>query len=413
MEITVVAAGSRGDVQPLVALGLGLQATGHKVCIVTHAEFEGVVRNSGLVFYLMRANPKELLESESGRAAMEEGGNPLRSLLNFARMMNTTIQQTGADCWKACHGTNMILYSPLGSYFAPHIAEKLNVPAVGAFFQPISRTRAFPGYISPTPRNLGGVLNLLTHFVSDAIFWLPYRSKVNQFRQEQLNLPKIPRMVSVNRNVIYGFSPSVVPKPSDWSNNVEITGYWFLDRESEWEPPPYLLDFLAAGPPPVYIGFGSMSTRKPEETTDLVLRALSRTGQRGLLLTGWGGLSQVDLPDSVFKIEAAPHDWLFPQMAAVIHHGGAGTTAAGLRSGIPTIIVPFFMDQPFWGQRVADLGVGPKPIPRKHLTVERLVNAITVVVTDEKMRRQATTLGEIIRAEDGVARAVDVINSYL
>ncbi len=187
-------------------------------------------------------------------------------------------------------------------------------------------------------------------------------------------MPQIPIWVNEIRHwlrrspVIYGFSPSVVQKPPDWGDHVEITGYWFLDRQPGWQPPADLADFLAAGAPPVYIGFGSMSTRKPQETTELVLRALSRDRQRGLLLTGWGGLSEIDLPDYVFKIEFAPHDWLFPQMAAVVHHGGAGTTAAGLRAGIPTIIVPHFIDQPFWGQRVADLGAGPQPIPRRQLT---------------------------------------------
>jgi len=285
--------------------------------------------------------------------------------------------------------------------------------------QPLHPTRAFPSYASPTQRNLGGFLNRFTYLASDTMFWFPYRSAVNRFRQEQMNLPQIPIWVNEIRQwqrrcpVIYGFSPSVVQKPPDWGDHVEVTGYWFLDRQPGWQPPADLADFLAAGSPPVYIGFGSMSTRKPQETTELVLRALSRDRQRGLLLTGWGGLSEIDLPDYVFKIESAPHDWLFPQMAAVVHHGGAGTTAAGLRAGIPTIIVPHFIDQPFWGQRVADLGAGPQPIPRKQLTAERLADAINIAVTDEKMRRRAADLGEIIRAEDGVARAVEVINSHI
>lgn len=312
----------------------------------------------------------------------------------------------------------MIVYSPLGFYIAPHLAEKLNLPHIGAFLQPYHRTRTFPSCILTT-HHFNGYLNLLTYLPAEALFWLPYRSAVNQFRQQMLNLSPIPIWVNQSRKwqkhspVIYGFSPTVIPKPSDWEDRVKITGYWFLEGDANWQPPKALVDFLAADTPPVYVGFGSMSTRKPKETTEIILQALSRSGQRGLLLTGWGGMSAVELPENVFKIEAAPHDWLFPQMAAVIHHGGAGTTAAGLRAGVPTITVPHFMDQPFWGQRVADLGVGPQPIRRNELSVERLADAITEAVTDENMQSRAAKVGEQIRSEEGVARAVEVIGSQL
>jgi sterol 3beta-glucosyltransferase len=205
----------------------------------------------------------------------------------------------------------------------------------------------------------------------------------------------------------------VVPKPPDWGDNLNITGYWFLDESASWQPPQQLADFLAAGPPPVYIGFGSMSDRKPEETTNLVLRALAQSKQRGILATGWGGLGQQDLPGEVFKIDRAPHDWLFPRVAAAVHHGGAGTTAASLRAGIPCVIIPHFMDQPYWGQRVVDLGVGPQFIPRDQLTEERLTSAILEALGNQSMRQSAVTLGDQIRAEDGVGQAVKVLDRYL
>jgi UDP:flavonoid glycosyltransferase YjiC (YdhE family) len=208
---------------------------------------------------------------------------------------------------------------------------------------------------------------------------------------------------------LYGFSPSVIPAPADWSNDHHVTGFWFLDSAADWTPPQDLVTFLQAGSPPVYIGFGSMTTRKPEETTDLVIKALHQTNQRAILVSGWGGLQKTDLPDSVFMIDSIPHAWLFPRVAAVVHHGGAGTTAAGLRAGVPSIVIPFFADQPYWGGRVADLGVGPTPIPRKKLTVERLAQAIQIAVTDEAMRQRAVDLGLRIQAEDGVARAVEII----
>jgi len=209
--------------------------------------------------------------------------------------------------------------------------------------------------------------------------------------------------------ILYGFSPTVIPAPSDWNENIHVTGYWFLDELDNWTPPPALTDFIESGSPPVYIGFGSMSNRKPEEMADLVVRALKQIDQRAILLSGWGGLSKTDLPDSIFMLDSIPHAWLFPRVAAAVHHGGAGTTAAGLRAGVPSVIVPFFGDQPFWGRRVADLGVGPGPISRQRLTAGRLATAIHQAVTEQEMRQRAAKLGEKIRGENGIARAVEII----
>ena len=420
MKITILALGSRGDAEPLIALGLGLRKAGYEVCIATHAPFETAVRNSGLQFSLVEPNPIEVMQSPVGQAAMESSRNPVRAFQNFARMVNPCMLQIGAGSWAACQGTEAILCTGIGFIFGPHIAERLNVPVIATSLQPDNPTRAFPTPTSSAQRNFGSIFNLLTWFINDVMRWLFFRTCINQWRQEQLNLPSIPsrtiyprQLRRQKRPLVYGFSPTVLPKPPDWGDHIEIAGYWFLDSPGEWQPPAALADFLAAGPAPVYVGFGSMSTRKQEETTDLVLRALVRTRQRGLLVTGWGGLGQTDLPDNIFSVESAPHDWLFPQMAAVVHHGGAGTTAAGLRAGIPSIIVPFWEDQPFWGRRVANLGVGPPPIPRQKLTVERLAAAITTAVTDKEIQKRAAAIGEHIRAEDGVARAVEAISRYL
>ena len=234
-------------------------------------------------------------------------------------------------------------------------------------------------------------------------------------REEVLGLPPAPFWGPYNADrlhhypILYGLSPSVIPKPSDWDNNINVTGYWFLDSESDWTPPSDLMEFLQGGPPPVYIGFGSMSNRNPEKTVDLCLQALAKTQQRAIMLSGWGGLHKANLPDTVFMVDSIPHSWLFPRVGAVVHHGGAGTTAAGLRAGVPSIVIPFFGDQLFWGQRVAELGVGPEPIPRKKLTVERLAKAIKKAVTDQTMRQRAANLGAKIQAEDGIARVVAVI----
>jgi UDP:flavonoid glycosyltransferase YjiC (YdhE family) len=207
--------------------------------------------------------------------------------------------------------------------------------------------------------------------------------------------------------IVYGYSPSFLPPPRDWPAYCYVTGYWFLDKEQDWQPDASLLDFLRAGSPPVNIGFGSMIDRDPEAMTTLVIKALERSRQRGILLNGGGGaLSRERVPDQVFLLDAIPHNWLFPHVAAVVHHGGAGTTGAGLRAGKSTLIVPFISDQRFWGDQVYERGVGPKPIAHQHLSADTLAEGIQTAVTDEEIRAKAEALGEKIRAEDGVGKAI-------
>ena len=212
--------------------------------------------------------------------------------------------------------------------------------------------------------------------------------------------------------MLNGFSEHVVPRPADWGPNVHVTGYWFPEEEG-WLPPEDLCRFIDAGSPPVFIGFGSMPVRKPEETTALLLEAIARSGVRAVLHRGWAGVGGEAPPESVFQIDYAPYGWLFPRMAAIVHHGGSGTTAAALHAGVPSIVVPFLFDQFYWGRRVADLGVGPRPIPFKQLTAEGLAEAMRVATTDPAMRERATALGAKIGAEDGLRAAVDVIHRVL
>jgi sterol 3beta-glucosyltransferase len=212
--------------------------------------------------------------------------------------------------------------------------------------------------------------------------------------------------------VLYGYSSHVLPRPGDWAENHYVTGYWFLDASNGWSPPSDLVGFLKAGEPPVYIGFGSMVNRNPQAVGQIALKALELSGQRGILASGWGGLKPSDLPASVHQISSIPHSWLFPRMSTVVHHGGVGTTAAGLRAGVPSIIVPFMGDQPFWGQRIASLGVGPQPIPRKKLTSKHLAEAILESVANAKMRQQAKYLGQKLQAEDGIQKAVALVDYF-
>jgi UDP:flavonoid glycosyltransferase YjiC (YdhE family) len=408
MRLAIHTLGTRGDVQPYVALARGLKAAGCEVVLATAARFESFVRARGIPFAPLPDDFLDLMDTSEGRAALS-GRNTLAWTLRLVRQVRPMMRRLLDAQWAAVGGADAIIYHPkaLGSV---HIAERLGIPAFLAFTLPgMTPTGAFPSPMLPFADL--GPLNRLSHELFLRYANTLFREPVNHWREEVLGLPpsrRDDRIQGVPVPRLYGFSPSVVPKPADWDENSEVTGYWFLDDET-WLPSPSLQGFLQAGPPPVFVGFGSIPVADPVRTTAMVVEALAMAGQRGILASGWGSLVAAPLADHVYLLDSAPHERMFPQVCAVVHHGGAGTTAAGLRAGKPTVICPFFGDQPFWGRRVADLGVGPAPIAFKRLTVAKLVEAITSAVDDDVMRRRAEQLGTVLRAENGVGRAVAFI----
>ncbi|MBU7583105.1 MAG: glycosyltransferase family 1 protein [Nostoc sp. TH1S01] len=416
MRIAIIALGSQGDVQPYIALGKGLKEAGQFVRLVTHENFEILVKSHGLEFWPVKGNVKDIVQSKEMREVLEKG-NFLSITLQMAKQGGQNIAIDWAKAaLAACQGMDMILTGIGGLYLGLSLAEKLGLPLLQAYVFPITPTKDFPGVIfSKSLSRLGSSFNRFSHHLTRQILWQPLRSGDKRARKQVLGLPPAPFWGPYNADrlhnypTLYGFSPSVIPKPSDWENNINVTGYWFLDSASDWTPPSALMEFLESGSPPIYIGFGSMSNRNPEETADICLQALTETKQRAVMLSGWGGLHKANLPDTIFMVDSIPHSWLFSRVGAVVHHGGAGTTAAGLRAGVPSIVIPFFGDQLFWGQRVAELGVGTEPIPRKKLTVDRLAKAIQKAVTDQTMRQRAANLGARIQSEDGIAKVVAVV----
>ena len=416
MRITIIAMGSRGDIQPYIALGTGLKAAGHFVRLMSHENFERLVSSYGLEFWPVAGDVQALLETPEMRDLVEKG-NLLAISKYIAKAAERAAIDSAREGWRAAQGMDLLIGGIGGIFIGTALAQRLGIPFLQAYLLPFTPTAAFPAVIVPQSLSkLGGMFNRFSHHLFRQIMWQGGRAANNLARQTILDLPAAPFFGPFNSAslqqtpVLYGFSPAALSPPSDWKNT-HVTGYWFLDEAPNWTPPPALIDFLDNGESPLYIGFGSMTSSKPEEIANLVIAALARTGQRGILQSGWGGLSKADLPETVLMVDSIPHSWLFPRVAAVVHHGGAGTTAAGLRAGVPSIVIPFFGDQPFWGQRVADLGVGTTPIPRKQLTVESLAKAIGQVVTDRSMRQRAADLGAKIQAEDGIANAVALIQA--
>ncbi|MFC4909022.1 glycosyltransferase [Actinomadura gamaensis] len=404
--IVIFAAGSRGDIQPCVALGRALAARGDRVRLVASARYAPLASASGLELAPLTVDPTEILTSDAGQELLAGGRNPVRFLTGFRRILGPVARRLLDECLDGSKDADLLLGPTLG-LLPRHLGEHLDVPWALIHFQPSRPTAAFPHPF--VPRSLGRAGNRASFAAVDQIAWQLSRPFLNPWRREALGLPPLP-VRGPGRDdalVLACFSEHVVPRPADWPAHVHLTGYWTLDDPS-FEPPDDLAAFLAAGPPPVYVGFGSM-VPKDARLTDLTVRtALRVAGVRGIV-QGDPATSDGD----VLAVRDVPHTWLFPRMAAVVHHGGAGTTAAGLRAGVPSVVTPFFGDQPYWGERVAALGAGPAPVPFRTLTVPRLASAIRRATGDDAIRTRAADLGERLRAEDGVARAVTLLDRVL
>ena len=414
MKITLITTGSRGDIQPYIPLARGFRNAGYDITIATHEPYRDFVTRKGVQFAPIAGDPRQILEGDSGLDWIDTGGNPLTSMTRMRDIVMPRAMEMARTIIEASKGSDALLYSSLAFFAGQSLMEKYHIPGMGVNLQPIHPTKTYPFFMFPE-LPLGRNYNKLTYHLINNITGLLFQTLVNEIRKEFLDLPPYNNNFNnfMNRPypAVYGYSPSVIPQPPDWGVHLKVTGYWFLDED--YEPPPDLVDWLDSGEKPVYVGFGSMTNRNPAETTEIVLKAVKQTGVRCILLTGWAGIGNADTADDIFVIDNVPHHWLFPKMQAVVHHGGAGTTSAGLRAGVPSIIVPHFVDQPFWGRKVAKLGVGTQPIPREQLSVETLSRAIKRAIYDKPMQARAKELGERIRAENGVKSAVRFFEDYV
>lgn len=404
MRIAVVCNDTRGGIQPYIALALGLRRAGHEVRVVLPADFAPMFAEVGLPLAPLSGSVEAALRGATGAT----GRGPIASMRFVARELTPRIQAWTRETLEACEGVDVVTGGVGGMIVGLSVAEKLGKPFVEAHLQPVGApTDAYPGVLlAGTPRWLGSGGLRLSHHLSDLALWMPFKRPMASAREQVLGLTGRASAAD-GQPLLYGFSRHVLRVPARGERARHVTGYWSLPVAPTWRPPPALEAFLERGGPVVSVGFGSMASDDPEAATALVRDAVRAAGVRAVLLGGWGGLMSLPHAADVFCADALPHDWLFPRVAAVVHHGGAGTTGAALRAGVPAIVVPFTTDQPFWGSRVAALGVGPTPIPRKRLTRERLADAFRRTVADEAMRARAAALGAQIRAEDGVAEAVE------
>lgn len=422
MRALLVTHGTRGDVQPLLALAVALRRAGHGVLLAAPCSAAAMAAEHGVEFAGLDEGPNRLLEDPVVRRAADGGYRGLRgkvAAVRTARRIKPLMAPVLRDLGDIARDSaaEVVVHTP--TLPAQHVAELLGVPAVLAALQPgWVPTGAFPCPMLPLPR-LPKVLNRATYLAVAATL-RAYTGVTDRWRVDRLGLPRRRGAHDLLRDehgrdrlVLQAFSPRVTPLAPDWPPSVRTTGFWYLP-DAPWTPSPDLEQFLSAGPPPVYIGFGSMAGRDAARTGRIVAEAVRAAGVRAILATGWGGIAPPSTPD-VHVVDQVPHRWLFPRMGAVVHHGGAGTTAAALAAGVPQVVCPFVADQPHWAARAHALGVAPPPIRQQRLTAPALAEALTTAVHDTAMRLRAQELGAEIRAENGVAvalRALEDITAH-
>ncbi|KAJ3497385.1 hypothetical protein NLG97_g1948 [Lecanicillium saksenae] len=443
LNVVIQVVGSRGDVQPFVALGKVLKDRyGHRVRLATHPNFKKFVQENGLEFFSIGGDPSQLMAFMVKNPSLMPGVRSLVSGDVSQRRRDVAGYLQG--CWRSCyqsgdgmHGdatnderpeadtrpfvADCIIANP-PSFAHVHCAEKLGIPLHMMFTMPYSPTQAFPHPLANIQASNADphLTNYISYAMIEVLSWQGLGDIINRFRAKCLGLDPISRMWApgmLQRLKVphtYCWSPALIPKPKDWNSLISISGFFFLNLALDYTPSPELQAFLDDGPAPVYIGFGSIVLDDPNAMTELIFQAAKETGQRVLLSKGWGGMGadELHVPDGVFMLGNVPHDWLFKRVSCVVHHGGAGTTAAGITAGKPTVVVPFFGDQPFWGAMVARAGAGPEPIPHMRLTAQKLAEAINFCLKPESLAR-AKELASKIAQERGDETGAQLFHQYL
>jgi sterol 3beta-glucosyltransferase len=418
MRVLILTYGSRGDVQPYAGLALALRQAGHEAVLSAPAVMASLVEPYGIPFARLDDGPNKLLDDPEIREAMETNYRGLRGkkiALQVIRRNKPLLAKVFDDMATAAEsGADLVVHGP--AIPGHHIAEKLGVPAVPAVLQPMwvpTSTFRSPVLSVPLPKALNRA-----SYLPIKLMLCSFNGIGDRLRKNRLHLPprrgqhdNLRRPDGGPATVLQAFSRHVLPSGLDYPSWVHTTGFWSLPAASDWTPSTELTDFLEAGETPVYIGFGSMVGADSQRVGRIIVAAVRLARVRAVVVAGWGGIQIDDLPEGLFRLDQVPHDWLFPRMAAVVHHGGSGTTAAALAAGRPQVICPFQADQPFWAARMHAAGLAPAARPQRRLTPEGLATAIRQATTDQAMARNAERLGEQIRAENGVARAVKILES--
>ncbi len=418
MKITILAGGTRGDVAPYTGIGVRLRDDGHQVTIATHQPFAELVRACDLEFAPIPGDLHTVLASvvfqrwqrvSPSPTAQLRSGNQVTAVIRQVAQVMREIGDGVVDVVK--QGADLLLLSNTLAPLSYHLADEFRIPSMGVYWGPLDPTGEFPPIMAGY-RSLGRWGNRGTAALAQRMTDAVYAGAVKQQRKRlglaPVSLGQLRRRQHRQQwPILHGFSPAVVSRPRDWRPGLDVVGYWWSQRAPDWRPPAALVEFLAAGPPPVFVGFGSMAPDHADQLSALAVGALRAARVRGVVQAGWAGIAVTG--DDVISIGDTPHDWLFPKMSVVVHHCGAGTTGAAIRAGKPAVAVPVMIDQFFWAGRLARLGVAPRPVPFARLSVERLAAGIRAALDDPAHREPAETLGRQIAMEDGAGRVAESV----
>ncbi len=408
VKITMITIGSTGDVRPYMLLGRELCRRGHEVTVAAFAPFKEMITGAGLTFFHLSGDVVDLMEH-----LMKPGAVGMRYLKEAETAISKVAEVLLHDLMKAGEGADAIVCNFFGNTVYS-VAEKYGIPCVQTHFFPMDPCSDMPISSAPFPK-LGRWWNRLSYRIGYVLISVLEKRYLTAWRKENgVSLRRLHCKPDYTCNghripAIYATSPLLMPRPACWDEHIHMSGFWWEDTSEGYMPPQALADFLAAGDAPIYVGFGSMVSGDMQETFRMVHEAIEMAGVRAVVATGWAGEQQPDCSGNVFYVDKVPHDWLFQQVSAAVHHGGAGTTASSLRAGLPTLVVPFGGDQPFWGDCVRKAGCGPEPLPRDHMTADELALRLRDLRDNAAYREKARAMGKAMRQEHGTQTAADII----
>jgi UDP:flavonoid glycosyltransferase YjiC (YdhE family) len=414
--IVFLTSGTRGDVQPISYLARAMQEKGHSVRVAAPPAFREIIESQAIPFSALDGNPSDLLTTPGSQSTLTFNNSPLQgitSVLGYLKAAQPIYAQMLQNAWHASQNASALVIG-LPTIWGSSIAEKLGIPCIGAFLQPVSETGDFPSPLLPSTLSLGKTYNRLTYRLISQGIYLPWRKVINQWRKKSLGLRPLPIFHDHFKQmdaILYGFSEKVLPFPQDWGKKNFITGYWSIQHIS-YSPPAELKAFLEVNEKPFFFGFGSPGMYNPQTLIELLIAAIEKTNIRAVISLPKEITYATENRNIFIQRENIPHSWLFPKMAGIIHHGGAGTTAEALKAGVPSWITPLAVDQFFWGERAHQLGVGPQAVPQRDLTMEKLVNALNEMKS-KGMKEKAERLGRELQKENGLANAAQILESIL
>jgi sterol 3beta-glucosyltransferase len=408
MRISILCIGTYGDVAPYVALGAHLRQQGHQVVIGAHEKARAVCERFFLQFHPIGGDLSVLTSPQESRDLFEARG--FKKLMSFYKLMclfRKVLDVQFKDCLEAARGADVLIYHP-AAFAGPHLAEHFKIKGIRMNLQPELPTSQHPSCLVSMPKCLGRVGNVIGHFISQQFLWQTFRGKINRWRCEILHLPKSPFWKPTHYSRIkdlVAFSPSLIPRPTDWHPSVAMVGFCRLQEAETWMPSEELLQFLAEGEVPIYLGFGSLTETFSPAIVATIIDVLKLKKVKTIVPKNLPGLQELTLPPHILPIEYVPHDWLFPRVSAVIHHGGVGTLSAGLHAGKPTWVIPCIVDQFFFGDKVFTWGAGPKPLAKVLFNRKNFENGLNQLLKNRSYQERALALQHSLNTENGVEAA--------